>query len=231
VALFAGIDILGAVLERAAGETLDAIVRDEITSPLGLSDTGFAVVDPTRLVTPYADGPSASVPMTDDIEVPIWEGAVRFSPSRALEPDSYPSGGAGMVGTARDVLRLLEAIRCGGAPILGSEAVAAMTRDQVGEQSAIKGPGWGFGFGWAVLDDPVAAGSPQNKGTLQWGGAYGHSWFVDPVARLTVIGLTNTAFEGMIGRFTIDVRDAVRGLRHRVAIILMQTRLIARVET
>jgi CubicO group peptidase (beta-lactamase class C family) len=39
-----GIDVLGAVLERAAGETLDAIVRDEITAPLGLNDTGFAVV-------------------------------------------------------------------------------------------------------------------------------------------------------------------------------------------
>lgn len=29
---------------------------------------------------------------------------------------------------------------------------------------------------------------------------------------LTVVALTNTAFEGMIGRFTVDVRNAVYGV-------------------
>jgi CubicO group peptidase (beta-lactamase class C family) len=62
-----------------------------------------------------------------------------------------------------------------------------------------------------VLVDPVAAGSPQSAGTLQWGGAYGHSWFVDRVQGLSVVALTNTTFEGMSGRFTTDVRDAVYG--------------------
>jgi hypothetical protein len=29
---------------------------------------------------------------------------------------------------------------------------------------------------------------------------------------LTVVALTNTAFEGMVGRFTVDVRNAVYGV-------------------
>ena len=70
-------------------------------------------------------------------------------------------------------------------------------------------PGWGFGFGGSVLADPAAAGSPQSRGTWQWGGVYGHSWFVDPQRQLTVIALTNTALEGMIGRFPIELRDAI----------------------
>ena len=37
----------------------------------------------------------------------------------------------------------------------------------------------------------------------------GHKWFIDPANELTVVALTNTAFEGMIGRFTVDVRKAV----------------------
>ena len=42
---------------------------------------------------------------------------------------------------------------------------------------------------------------------------YGHSWFVDPARRLTVIALTNTALEGLFGRFPIELRDAIyRGL-------------------
>jgi CubicO group peptidase (beta-lactamase class C family) len=60
-----------------------------------------------------------------------------------------------------------------------------------------------------VLDDPQLTKTPQSKGTIQWGGAYGHSWFVDPQAKLTVVALTNTAFEGMSGAFTRDIRDAV----------------------
>lgn len=42
-------------------------------------------------------------------------------------------------------------------------------------------------------------------------GAYGHSWFVDPEHRLTVVALTNTAFEGMSGAFPQEIRDAVYG--------------------
>jgi CubicO group peptidase (beta-lactamase class C family) len=72
-------------------------------------------------------------------------------------------------------------------------------------------PPWGFGYGWAVLDDPRRAGSPQAAGTIQWGGAYGHSWFVDPKNRLTVVVFTNTAFEGMSGKFPIEIRNAVYG--------------------
>jgi len=81
--------------------------------------------------------------------------------------------------------------------------------DQVGPQAQTQGPGWGFGYGWAVLADPGPAGTPQAKGTIQWGGAYGHSWFVDPANGLTVVALTNTAFEGMSGDFPRQIRDAV----------------------
>jgi glyoxylase-like metal-dependent hydrolase (beta-lactamase superfamily II) len=62
-----------------------------------------------------------------------------------------------------------------------------------------------------VLVDPVAAKSPQSAGTWQWGGAYGHSWFVDPKRKLTVVALTNTAIEGMSGAFPGELRDAVYG--------------------
>jgi CubicO group peptidase (beta-lactamase class C family) len=88
------------------------------------------------------------------------------------------------------------------------ENLARLAQAQVGAQAATAAPGWGFGYSWAVLDDPKAAETPQGKGTLRWGGAYGHSWFVDPTQRLTVVALTNTAFEGMIGRFVTDIRDA-----------------------
>lgn len=60
-----------------------------------------------------------------------------------------------------------------------------------------------------MLTDPAAASSPQSRGTWQWGGAYGHSWFVDPECGITAIALTNTALEGLAGRFPIELRDAI----------------------
>lgn len=206
-----GTDVIGAVLEAATGKRLDRVVRDEVTDPLGLADAGFSLADPARLAVPYADGPAGPVRMEGVVVAPLWEGAVRFSPNRILIGSSYPSGGAGMAGSAADVLTLLEAIRNGGGPFLRPETVAMMMDDHVGPQAETQGPGWGFGYGWAVLRDPEPTGTPQAAGTLQWGGVYGHSWFVDPVNRLSVVALTNTAFEGMAGRFVTDVRDAVYG--------------------
>ena len=82
-----------------------------------------------------------------------------------------------------------------------------MMRNQIGSLTG-PGPVTGFGFGGSVVVDAAAAHA-QSSGTWQWGGDYGHSWFVDPARKLTVVALTNTALEGMWGKFTTDLRDAV----------------------
>jgi len=206
------IDVLGSVLEKATGKPLPQVVAETVTKPLGLSDAGFVARDPSRLTAAYFNAQPAPKRMTDNMTFPIGAPtAVRFAPSRATDETAFPSGGAGMVGTAGDVLTLLETVRQGGAPILKASTVAEMTKDQVGQQAATQGPGWGFGYGWAVLDDPAIAKTPQGAGALAWGGVYGHNWFVDPKNRLTVVIMTNTAFEGMNGQITRDVRDAVYG--------------------
>jgi len=202
-------DVMGAVLEQAAGKPLDDIVRDGVTGPLGMVDTGFRLIDPARLVTPYANAEPEPHLIRDGDRVAVYGGSVRFAPSRVLHPDSYPSGGAGMVGTAGDVLRMLEAIRTGKA--LKPGTLEAMMSAQIGPEAQTRGPGWGFGYGWAVLCDPAAAASPQGRGSLQWGGVYGHSWFVDPSNGISLVSLTNTAMEGMNGAFPLAIRNAVYG--------------------
>jgi CubicO group peptidase (beta-lactamase class C family) len=204
-------DVLGAVAEQASGLPLPQAVQALVTGPLGMADTAFGVVDRNRLATPYGDGRPRPVRMGRDHTVVFNGMSIRFAPERVFDPASYPSGGGGMVGTAGDVLKLLEALRTGGNGFLRPETLAAAHRAWVGPAAQTKGPGWGYGRGWAVLVDPQAAQSPQSRGTLSWGGVYGHSWFIDPARRLTVVGLTNTAVEGMTGRFTTDVRNAVYG--------------------
>lgn len=202
-------DVLGAVLQKVTGQSLPSLVEALVTGPAGMRDTAFSVRDIHRLSAVYTDGQPMPLRMPDEGVIKSGESTTLFSLPRILDAHAYPSGGAGMAGTAGDISDFLEILRQGGAPILSKHSVQLMMTDQVGPQAQSQGPGWGFGYGWAVLDDPQLTKTPQSKGTIQWGGAYGHSWFVDPQAKLTVVALTNSAFEGMSGAFTRDIRDAV----------------------
>ncbi len=203
------IDVLGAVIEKANQSTLPEAVAKYVTGPMGLKDTGFAVTDKARLVTAYAPGdPKTAAPatrMTDHQVVDFGPGGMHFFPARCLDPKAYPSGGAGMVGTASDYLALLEAIRTGGNPILHPETAAAMTQPQTGDVDS--SPGMKFGFGFAVSTDYQL--SHMRKGSFRWGGVYGGHFWVDPRAKLTVVALTNTALTGTSGPFPQELARAI----------------------
>jgi CubicO group peptidase (beta-lactamase class C family) len=205
-------DVLGEIVARAREKSLPAVMRELITEPLEMRSTGFSPpADLSLLATPYADGSPKPVRMGEPHTVPTGpRTSICFSPSRVLNERSFPSGGGGMVGTGEDFLRFLEAIRLGGHPILSTDSVRMMTQNQIGSLWVLRGdePGRKFGFGAAVLEDPGAAGSPQSRGTISWGGAWGHHWFVDLAKNLTVISLTNTAVEGVAGKFPRHIRQA-----------------------
>ena len=116
-----------------------------------------------------------------------------------------------MVGTAAEFLRFLEALRTRH-PFAPRAQLDAMLKDQIPAiTSPILHDGWGYGFGVAVLRDPVAAGSPFNAGSVRWGGAYGNAWFIDEAAGVSSVLLTNTAFEGMAGRVRDELETAAYG--------------------
>jgi CubicO group peptidase (beta-lactamase class C family) len=204
------IDVLGAVIERAAGQPLGTAVAELVTKPLGMKGTSFSIdrAQAERLATAYFNAQSGPVRMADPQSVPLGEGTLVYSPSRAFDAKAHPSAGAGMIGSAPDTLRLLEAMRKGGAPVLEKSTAAEMFRNQTAGLSG-QAPGTGFGFGGALVVDPAAAKTPQSAGTLNWGGVYGHTWFVDPVRKITVVTFTNTTPEGLFGKFPNALRDAV----------------------
>jgi CubicO group peptidase (beta-lactamase class C family) len=199
------IDVLGAVIAAVHGASLADAVATYVTGPLGMVDSGFVVQDPVRLATAYADGESRAVRMGEPHRV----GELVFSPARAFDERSFQSGGGGMVGTANDFMTFLEALRTGGQPILRPDTVELALRNQVGALREAESPGWGFGYLCGVLLDARRAGSPAAEGTLSWGGVYGHSWFQDRAAALSVVSLTNTAVEGCMGLFPEQVQGAV----------------------
>ena len=204
------IDVLGGALAAINDSDLAGVVARYVTSPLGMSDTSFSVRDASRLATPYADG-TPPRRMSDPESVVTADGGITvFSPGRIHDAGAPQSGGAGMAGTARDLMKLLEALRAG--DVLKPATRDAAFSNQVGGlPRRPEDVGKRFGFLGAIVADAVAANTRAPVGTVDWGGAYGHNWVIDPNNQLSMVTYTNTAFEGCNGRFRDDIVGAVFG--------------------
>jgi CubicO group peptidase (beta-lactamase class C family) len=190
------IDVLGVLIARVTGQSLEAFMREQIFEPLGMKDTAFSVPPDQihRLPPCYQKfDPNGSVELFDAAE------GGRFS-----QPPVFQSGRGGLVSTAADLLAfgqmLLGKGRLGQARILSRMTVELMTTDQLTpEQRAGAGfflggnRGWGLGMSVFVTRDDIAS----NPGRFGWDGGYGTSWHADPSEDLTAILLTQVlAFPG-----------------------------------
>jgi CubicO group peptidase (beta-lactamase class C family) len=207
------IDVIGAIIEQVTGRSLPHAIDELVISPLELPSLAFTVPVDVALAVPYVTGERKVFEMEESAMVrpPDGVNAIRFSPGRAYSTNDFPSGGAGMVGTAIDILRFLEATRTNGGGLLTTELSQLIAEPHVSADMRGQQDGWGFGYMGAVLMEPSILSTPQTIGTVEWGGVYGHNWFVDRAAALTVVSLTNTTWEGVGGRFPLEVRDAVYG--------------------
>ncbi|MCI2418490.1 beta-lactamase family protein [Saccharopolyspora sp. K220] len=191
-------DVLGRIVEVASGQTLDEFFRTRIFEPLGMTDTGFAVdrANADRLATLYAADP---------------QGKARVHPRQAqmhaaaFELPKALSGGGGLFSSAHDYHRFTQMLLRGGeldgTRLLGSRTVRYMTRNHLpggadletlalGSFSEVANAGKGFGLGFAVIDDPLAAKVISSPGEFSWGGLASTAFWVDPAEDLTVVFLT-----------------------------------------
>ncbi len=175
-------DILGCVVERASGRSLDAFLRERLTGPLGMYDTHFFLppAQRDRLATVYTRNSEGQVVRAPD--GPRGQGDYVEGPRRSF------SGGAGLLSTAHDYARFLEMIRNGGilkeVRLLSPHTVAVMTSNQVGTLYSADGLGFGLGF---QTTDRLGANGFSSVGTFGWSGAYGSVYEVDPKERLVLV--------------------------------------------
>ena len=180
-------DILGCVVEKASGLSLDEFVRTRITGPLGLKDTRFYVpaAESTRLAAVYSSGPDGLIVRAP--EGPKGQGEYVEGPRKSF------SGGAGLTSTAYDYARFLEMIRNGGAlptdkgalvRILAPRTVELMTTNQSAALHSTTG--LGFGLGFETVDRYGASGMAE-VGAFGWGGAYGSIYQVDAKSHTVIV--------------------------------------------
>ncbi|HEX3944262.1 MAG TPA: serine hydrolase domain-containing protein [Rhizomicrobium sp.] len=184
-------DIEGYIIEKLSGKSLPDFVRDEITVPLNMKDSGFYVPADKRprFATLYKGGPEGKAVLDD-------------SGASYSEPPTMPSGGGGMVSTAEDYYRFAQMLANGGTldgkRVLAPATVKLMTSNHVptdilngqwGIGRHVMRPGFGYGFNCAVVFDPPAAELPDGKGTFFWDGAAGTWFWVDPTNDIVFVGM------------------------------------------
>ena len=194
-----GADVLGVMIERAVGQPFETFLAQRVFEPLGMKDTGFDVPWDKigRLPTEYVIDPrTGRAAVYDDPHDGQW--------SRL---PSFPSGGGGLVSTADDYLAFADMLRekgvSRGVRILSRPSVEFMTSDQLTpEQKAASGlvPGYfrvhGWGFGMSVVTERTEVA--KSVGTYGWDGGLGTSWYNDPAEELTMILMTQQAWESPI---------------------------------
>lgn len=168
--------LLGDLVRRVSGKTLDRFARDNLFAPLGMNETGYLPGDELKARA-----------------APTEKRGGEWIRGEVHDPRAHKLGGvaghAGLFSTARDLARfaqmLLNRGELDGVRVLAPQTIATMTR---GERvtSGLRGLGWDKRTGYS-----------SNRGDLLTDSAFGHGGFtgtvlwIDPELELFYIFLSN----------------------------------------
>ncbi len=212
-----GFVVLGIALERMAGQRLDDLAHELVLRPCGLSSAAFL---PTLDEQRFAATERGNAFERDMLEAAgLRFGAWRDScyPGEVNDGNAHygmggVSGNAGLFATAEDVGRLgqmwLDGGTVAGRCVLSPASVRLATTNQSPHAEPARGLGWALLEATIpVRDQPPADGGfrpptespwePRPAGELMSPRAFGHTGFtgtslwVDPVADLVAVLLTN----------------------------------------
>lgn len=171
---------LGFIVEKLTGQSLDKVVHDRITAPLGMVDTGYNPAA-SKLNRVAATEYEANPP----------RGMVRGS---VHDENAWSLGGvaghAGVFSTANDMAVLAQTMLNGGSyrghRILGEDTVRQMMLTNYNQQFPDDAHGLGF-----ELDQPWYMGALASPVTAGHTGFTGTTLVIDPESRSFAILLTN----------------------------------------
>ena len=189
-------DVCGYLVEKISGQRFDEYLQEQIFEPLGMVDTGFDVppekID--RFAANYERGPDKQLRLLDDPAA-----------SHYGEPQTFFSGGGGLVSTAQDYHRFCQMLLNGGEldgeRLLGPKTIELMTMNHLpngedlsqralGTFSETANDGVGFGLGFAMIVDIPRTQNVGSIGEYYWGGAASTIFWIDPAEDMIVIFLT-----------------------------------------
>lgn len=188
-----GFVVLGAALERIAGESLEAFCQREIFGPLSLINTCF---------NPPAEMRQKIPPTADDrmFRKRVIQGEVQDENASVL---AGVAAHAGLFSTAADLTRFAHVMLHGGNPILRPETVTLFTRREsapVGTSRAL---------GWDTPSEPSQSGKYFGQRSFGHLGYTGTSLWIDPDRQLSITLLTNRTWPDCTNQAIKQVRPRI----------------------
>ena len=171
--------VLGALVERVSGETLDMYASRHIFAPLKMTRTRF--VPPLGARSGWIE---KIAPTQYDEDERMLRGVVHDPTARRM---GGVAGQAGLFSTADDLAKFAQALLNGGDGILSAMSVEKMTSPEQPPAAPVL-----RGFGWDI-DSPFSS----NRGDLLPVGGFGHTGFtgtsmwIDPTTQSYIILLSN----------------------------------------
>jgi CubicO group peptidase (beta-lactamase class C family) len=213
-----GVDIQGYLVEKLSGKAFPDFLRERIFEPLRMNDTAFFVPESklSRLATIYQYGAQGLTPTPRD-------------PNVSAAP-KMPSGGGGLYSTTGDYLRFAQMLLNGGeldgARLLAPSSIELMRTNHVPDSVKAANkfgignyrmqPGMGFGFDFAIYEEPARIGSTTGEGTYLWDGLAGTWFWIDPTNDVLFVGMIQRLPGG--GQSGMNIEDLSRALTHQALV-------------
>jgi len=173
-----GILLLGEILERVSGRTINALYRDEIFEPLGMTETR------------YRPG-AALLPRVAPTEIDPWRR--RLVRGEVHDENALALGGvaphAGLFSTGKDLATFAQMLLNGG--VYGGRRIVKRSTIERFTRRAELSPGSSRALGWDTPSENSSAGKYFSASSFGHTGFTGTSIWVDPERELMIILLTN----------------------------------------
>ncbi|AYL99411.1 serine hydrolase domain-containing protein [Mucilaginibacter celer] len=180
------IDVLGYLIEKVSGKSLDQFLKDRIFTPLGMVDTYFYIpaAKQNRLVAPYTFDKNGQITKWTSTTFPA------FNVDYPKVNGTYYAGGAGLSSTIKDYAIFLQMMLNGGVyngeRLLARHTVDLMTTNQIGDLY-INADKDKFGLGFGLTTQSSSAKLGISEGSFAWGGFFGTLYWVDPKEHLVCL--------------------------------------------
>ena len=204
----AGFDVLARVIEVLSGMDAAQYYKANIFQPLGMQDTAFHLNEEQkkRLVHVYCRKNGKLVDVT---------GSKEDLPKKFHFGERYICGAGGLYATLTDYVAFAQMLQNGGSyrgtQILKSETVQLMCTEAPVKHLEPE-PGFVWGLGVKIRQDPVRGGSFATAGTYGWSGAFGTHFFVSPADDLNcVLMLNRSDLDGAGSYISKKVEELVFG--------------------
>jgi CubicO group peptidase (beta-lactamase class C family) len=182
-------NIIGTLIEKISGLSLDAYLFKNIFEPLGMKDTYFYLPKnkKDRLVKLYAKNTDTSLALVPP---------ALFNADYPLQKNStYFSAIGGLVSTTHDYAKFLSCLLEGGelsngSQLLSKSMIDSLTTNQLGAKTFIFGgfPSLNtFGLGVGLTSTKGQVVNNASEGSYFWGGAFNTAYMVDPKRKLITL--------------------------------------------